>query len=260
MTGPLDGRTALVTGGGTGIGAATALALAGAGTQVTVAGRRPDPLSAIAESSAAITAAVIDVTDENTVTALFADHGPFDIVVANAGAVESGPAARTTTAQWDRMLAVNLTGTFLTFQAALNQAALNQPSAEGQSTGQWGRLIAIASTAGLVGYPYVAAYCAAKHGTVGLVRALAQEFAGTGRTVNAICPGYTDTPLVDRSVQRISDTTGRSPEDALGGLLKSNPSGRLVRPEEVAASVLWLCSPGSDMVNGQAIAVDGGET
>lgn len=248
-TGTLDGRTVLVTGGGTGIGAAIARTFAGAGAVVTVAGRRPDPLADVAEGTDAITAATLDVTDEHAVTTLFADRGPFDIVVANAGAVESAPATRTSLDRWDRLIDVNLTGTFLTLREALRQP----------STG-WGRLLAIASTAGLVGYPYVAAYCAAKHGTVGLVRALAKEVAGSGVTVNAICPGYTDTPLVERSLDRITEATGRSTDDALAGLLQGNPTGRLVRPEEVAATALWLCGPGSDMVTGQAIAVDGGET
>ena len=247
--GHLEGRTALVTGGGTGIGAAIARALADAGARVTIAGRRPDPLADVADAHDAITAAPLDVTDEAAVTTLFADRGPFDIVVANAGAVASAPATRTSLDQWHQLLDVNLTGTFLTLREALRQPV----------TG-WGRLLAVASTAGLVGYPYVAAYCAAKHGTVGLVRALAKEVAGSGRTVNAICPGYTDTPLVERSVTRITEATGRSADDALAGLLTGNPTGRLVQPDEVAATALWLCGPGSDMVTGQAIAVDGGET
>ena len=247
--GHLEGRTALVTGGGTGIGAAIARALADAGARVTIAGRRPDPLADVADAHDAITAAPLDVTDEAAVTTLFADRGPFDIVVANAGAVASAPATRTSLDQWHQLLDVNLTGTFLTLREALRQPA----------TG-WGRLLAVASTAGLVGYPYVAAYCAAKHGTVGLVRALAKEVAESGRTVNAICPGYTDTPLVERSVTRITEATGRSADDALAGLLTGNPTGRLVQPDEVAATALWLCGPGSDMVTGQAIAVDGGET
>ena len=189
-----------------------------------------------------------DVTDEAGVKALFAQAGPCDIVIANAGAADSAPFGRTTLEQWNAMLAVNLTGTFLTFREGLAQ----MPG--------WGRLIAIASTAGLKGYGCVAPYAAAKHGVVGLVRSLAQEVARKPLTVNAICPGFLDTDMTDRSVATIVAKTGMSESEARETLARTNPQGRLIRPAEVTAAALWLCAPGSEGVNGQAIAISGGET
>ncbi len=246
----LRGRHALVTGGGTGVGAAIALALAGAGATVTICGRRAEPLAATAARSANVRAQVADITDEAQVRALFEAAGPTDIVVANAGAAESAPLASTGVDLWQRMLAVNLTGSFLTLQAGLRQL-------QGRD---WGRLIPVASSAGLKGYRYVAAYCAAKHGVIGLMRALALETAGSGVTVNALCPGFTETPLLDASVATIVRKTGKSQAEARAALAASSPLGRFVRPEEVAAAALWLCGPGSDAVTGQAIGVNGGET
>ena len=212
-----------------------------------ICGRRAAPLDAVAERTGA-RALTADVTDEDSVRALFAQAGPCDIVIANAGAADSAPFGRTTLDQWNAILAVNLTGTFLTFREGLAQ----MPG--------WGRLIAVASTAGLKGYGYVAPYAAAKHGVVGLVRSLAQEVAGKPLTVNALCPGFLDTDMTDRSVATIVAKTGKTPEEARAALAASNPQKRLIQPAEVTAAALWLCAPGSEGINGQAIAIAGGET
>lgn len=249
MPDSLTGRTVLVTGGGTGAGADLARGFAAAGAHVVVAGRRREPLDAVAESAANIRAIVCDVTDEVAVERLFADAGPVHVVVANAGAAESAPLTRTTMELWQQMLAVNLTGAFLTFREGLRQ----------MKGSPWGRLIVVASTAGLKGYPYVAAYSAAKHGAVGLTRSVALEVAGSGITANALCPGYLDTGMTERTIANIVAKTGTSAEEALAALTGGNPQGRLVQPAEVTAAALWLCGPGSDSINGQAIAIAGGE-
>ena len=247
------GRKALVTGGGSGVGAAIAFALAESGVPVVVAGRRLDQLEMVAATHPLITVAQADVTDQTSVEQLFktitTDGQAPDIIIANAGMADSAPAARTSASLWMDTLNVNLTGVFLTFRAALN--AMNRKSP--------GRLIAISSTAGLKGYPYVAAYCAAKHGVVGLVRAMALEVAKTQITVNAICPGFTETPMLGRSIEKIISSTGMSVEDARKALVGNNPQGRFIQPEEIAANVLWLCQPGAASINGQALAVSGGE-
>lgn len=243
----LDGRRALITGGGTGVGADLARGFAGAGAEVVIAGRRGGPLDEVAKSAPGIRAVVADVTEEGSVAAMFAAAGPCDIVIANAGAADSGVMAKTTLAQWNAMIAVNMTGVFLTLRDGLNQ----MPG--------WGRLIAVASTAGLKGYAKVAPYAAAKHGVVGMVRSMALEIARRELTVNALCPGFLDTPMTDQSVEVIVQKTGRSPADARAALEGVNPQGRLIRPAEVTAAALWLCGPGSDGVNGQAIAISGGE-
>lgn len=242
----LSGRRALITGGGSGAGAALARGFAAAGAEVIVAGRRREPLEAVAGPIGA-RAVTADVTDEAGVAAMFAAAGPVDIVIANAGAAESAPFARTTMAEWNAMLAVNLTGVFLTFRDGLRQ----MPG--------WGRLICVASTAGLKGYAYVAPYAAAKHGAVGLVRSLAQEVARKDITVNALCPGFLDTEMTERSIANIVEKTGRDREAALAALVAGNPQRRLVRPDEVTAAALWLCAPGAEGINGQAIAIAGGE-
>jgi NAD(P)-dependent dehydrogenase (short-subunit alcohol dehydrogenase family) len=250
----LAGRHALVTGGGTGIGAAIASALAKAGAAVTICGRRREPLDGVAAGNPGIGAVVADVTDEAAMTKLHeqaeADRRPIDIVVANAGMVESAPAHKTSLDLWTRTLTVNLTGAFLTVRPAL---------AHMQTRG-WGRVIFIASTAGLKGYPYVAPYVAAKHGIVGLTRALALETAAAGITVNAVCPGYSETPILMGSVRRIAEATGHSEADARAALVAANPQGRFIHPSEVADAVLWLCGDAAAPITGQAISVSGGET
>jgi len=249
----LSGRHALVTGGGTGVGASIALALAHAGARVTIAGRRKEPLERTASQHAHMRWVTGDVSDVQSVIAMFAEasaaHGPADIVVANAGAAMSKPFLKMDASDLRLMLDVNLAGVFHVWQAAL------KPMLDAG----WGRLIAIASTAGLKGYAYVSGYCAAKHGVIGLTRALALETAKTSVTVNAVCPGYAQTPMLEQAVDNIMRKTGRSRTEAEAALKASNPQGRFVQPEEVAQAVLWLCSAGAASVTGQAISVSGGE-
>jgi len=252
----LEGKHALVTGGARGIGAACARALLLHGARVTIAGRDAQALAhAVEEMSTLgdIEAQLIDVTDEASVRAGFAAAaaraGRIDILVNNAGQAAPAPFLKTDAAHWQRMLDVNLSGTFHCTQAAL----------PGMLEAQWGRIVNVASTAGLVGYRYVAAYVAAKHGVVGLTRALALEVAAKGVTVNAVCPGYTETEMVRAAVANIMAKTGRSEEQARAELAAGNPQQRLVQPEEVADAVAWLCQPNAAAMNGQAIAVAGGE-
>ncbi len=245
----LNGKTVLITGGGTGLGAEMARRFAGTGATVWIAGRSSRTLAAVAEGHDNIRAVETDVTDETAVGAMFDFTGPADIVIANAGASLSAPLRRTTTEQWAAMLDVNLTGTFLTFRAALRRL-------DGRD---WGRLIAVASSAGLKGYPYVSAYCAAKHGVIGLTRALALECARTGITVNALCPGFLDTDMTARSIANIVEKTGMSARDARANLEGMSPQNRLFGPGEVTAAALWLCGEGSQGVTGQAISISGGE-
>lgn len=243
----LIGKKVLITGGGTGVGADLARGFAGAGAEVIVTGRRAAPLEALAAANPAIRAVIGDVTDEDSVKAMFAAAGPCDVVIANAGAAESAPLARTTLDQWNAMIAVNLTGVFLTLREGLQQL-------EG-----WGRLISVASTAGLKGYAYVAPYAAAKHGVIGLTRSLALEVAKKPVTVNALCPGFLDTEMTDRSITNIMEKTGKDRNAALAALTANSPQSRLIQPAEVTAAALWLCGPGSEGINGQAIAIAGGE-
>jgi NAD(P)-dependent dehydrogenase (short-subunit alcohol dehydrogenase family) len=248
----LAGRHALVTGGGRGIGRAIAAALKAQGAQVGIIGRDAAVLQEAVDAGAADSFAPCDVRDEAAVaavTAKLAEDRPFDIAVANAGAVETGPFMRSDAARFRRMSEINLIGTVNIFHAVL-PAMLERGH---------GRLIAIASTAGHRGYAYVSAYAAAKHAVIGFVRSLALETARSGVTVNAVCPGYADTEMVAAGLDTITAKTGVSREQALAELTKANPQGRLIAPEEVAASVLHLCGPGSAAVTGQSLLINGGE-
>ncbi len=249
----LENAHVLITGGGTGIGAAIAARLGAQGARVTVAGRRLEPLEKVAESLPNGRAVVLDVTDEASVeegiSAARGRFGAVDILVNNAGATASAPFARTKPEMWRAMIEVNLTGTFL-----VSRAVLPRMVEQG-----WGRIVNVASTAGLAGYPYIAAYSAAKHGVVGMTRSLALEIARTGVTVNAVCPGYTETDLLSESIANIVEKTGLGEEEAWASLLRANPQGRFVAPEEVAEAVAWLIGPNSEAVTGQAVSISGGE-
>lgn len=253
----LKGHHALVTGAGSGIGAAIAMTLAQAGAHVSLAGRRRAPLEATAKLCPAGVAHILDgfdVTDANAVARGLekarAAFGQLSILVNNAGEAPSAAFEKTGADLWARVLAVDLTGVYTVTHAAIGDI---------RAQGARGRIISIASTAGLKGYGYVSAYCAAKHGVVGLTRALALEYAKIGVTVNAVCPGFTETPLIAEAIQTIMQKTGRSEAEARAELARSNPQGRLIQPQEVANTVLWLTSPAASSITGQAIAVAGGE-
>jgi 3-hydroxybutyrate dehydrogenase len=249
----LKGRHALVTGGGRGIGRAIAASLVKAGATVTIVGRNPATLEQAIMQGDAHAAAVADVSDSQRVQAAVQEsvsrYGPIDLMIANAGGASSAPFMKSGPEIFRKMLDVNLLGV-----TNVAQAVLSSMTERG-----FGRIVAVASTAGLKGYPYVSAYCAAKHAVIGFVRALALETARTGVTVNAVCPGFTDTDLVAESLDKIMSKTGRTREEALGELVKHNPQGRLIDPSEVASAVLWLCSEEARSVTGQAIVVAGGE-
>jgi NAD(P)-dependent dehydrogenase (short-subunit alcohol dehydrogenase family) len=243
---------ALVTGGGRGIGRAIAAQLAAAGATVTVLGRQRAVLDEAVAAGEAHFAEVADVADQAAIGATItkaAARQPVDILVANAGIAESAPFAKSNAALFKRMMDVNFMGVVYSIQAAL-PSMMDRP---------YGRIVAVASTAGLKGYAYVSAYSAAKHAVIGLVRSLALELANTPITVNAVCPGFTDTDLFAGSIDNIIKKTGRSREQAVAELAKHNPQGRLITPKEVADSVLWLCGEGASAITGQAIAVAGGE-
>ena len=248
----LSGRRAIVTGASRGIGAAIAMRLAEAGAQTVLIGR---DAKALAEQSARIPSsesAICDVTDaaqvEQTFSTLLA-RAPVDILVNNAGAAESAPFTKTSDAMLERMLSVNLASAF-----RCSRAVLPPMLARGH-----GRIVNVSSIAGLRGYPYVTAYVAAKHALVGFTRALAMEVVRKGITVNAVCPGYTDTDLVRGAASAISAKTGRSDDEVVQEMIRTNPQGRLIRPEEVAETVAWLCGPETDSITGLAIAIAGGE-
>ena len=248
-----NGRHALITGGGTGIGAATARMLAGEGAKVTLLGRRREALEAVATEFGG-TAISCDITDrdalENAIKDARAANGPLDFVVLNAGIADSAPFGRTSRESFDRIIATNLTAVFDGAQLALPDLLQGEDK----------RLVIIASVAGLKGAPYAAPYAASKHGAVGLTRSLALEFVKTGLTVNAVCPSFVDTPMVDESAERIQRATGRSGDDARGALAAMNASGRFVTSEEVAAAITFLCRPDSRSITGTCLTIDGGTT
>lgn len=237
-------RRVLVTGGGSGIGREIARSFAAAGDAVTITGRRMAPLEQT-DSGRGITCRLADVSDEAQVEALF--DTPFDVVIANAGGGQAGKLRAITLTEWNQTLAVNLTGTFLLFRAAL------------KDMGAGGRLIAMGSSASLKGGASIAAYAAAKHGVLGLVRSVALEVAKRGITCNAICPGFVQTPLAEQAMAGLQARFGIDRDEAARRLVGDNPAARMIRPEEVAAAAMFLASPGASMVNGHALSVSGGE-
>lgn len=253
MSDGFQGRHALVTGGGSGIGAATARALAAEGAKLSLLGRRPEPLAALADETAA-TAMPCDVTDRGDMARAFAEardaNGPIDLLILNAGIGDSAPFQRTKREAWDRIIATNLTALFDGAQLALPDLL----------AGENKRLVIVASVAGLRGAAYAAPYVASKHGAVGLAKSLALEFAKTELTVNAVCPAFVDTPMVDESATRIHRATGRSEADARSALAAMNANGRLVTAEEVADSIVFLCRRSSRSITGACITIDGGTT
>lgn len=256
-TRPLDGRRALVTGGGRGAGAAIAEALAGAGAAVVVSARTAAEIDAVAarvrEAGGRAWAFRCDVADETGVAALAraveAEAGHVDILINNAGIALAAPLAKTSLADWQRVMTVNATGTFLCTRAWL----------PGMVARGWGRVVNIASVAGLSGDRYIAAYAASKHAVVGFTRAVAAEVAAKGVTVNAICPTYLETAMTEETLARITSTTGRSREDALAAIVARSPQQRLITPAEVAAAVLYLCGDDARGVTGESLVIDGGE-
>ncbi len=249
----LKGRHALVTGGGTGIGLVIARDLARAGANVTITGRRHDVLEQAARGTARLYHRTMDVCDEadvvDTVGVAVAAHGPIDICIANAGIAQGRALHKTDMAFWRTTMATNLDGAFLTIRECL-KSMHDRP---------WGRVIAVSSIAGLKGLKGASAYTASKHGMIGLIRALSADYAGSAITFNALCPGYVDTAIVAQNVTAIQARTGMDEEQALGLMVNANAHKRLIAPSEIAAAALWLCAPGSESVNGQAIEIAGGQ-
>jgi 3-hydroxybutyrate dehydrogenase len=251
MGNSLQGRHALITGGGTGIGAAAAEHLNAEGAMLSLLGRRMEPLKAVAEGVGG-TAIQCDVTDPDRVRAALdearAANGPIELLVVNAGIAESAPFHKMNREAWDRIIGTNLTAAFECTQAAIGDLLKSDN----------GRLVFVASVASLRGVPYAAHYAASKHGLLGLMRSLAAEYAKTNLTVNAVCPGYVDTPMTDQSVARVSEITGRSEGDARSAITNMNASGRLVDPQAIGNVIAMLCLPLSRDINGAAITLDGG--
>jgi 3-hydroxybutyrate dehydrogenase len=247
----LQGRHALITGGGTGIGASSATHLHAAGARISLLGRRVEPLQRTAEIVGG-KAVQCDVTDREQIRRAFdearAANGPIEMLIVNAGVAESAPFHKMTRDSWDRIIAVNLTGAFESAQAGLQDLMASEN----------GRLVFVASVASLRGVPYAAHYAASKHGLLGLMRSMAAEYAKSNMTVNAVCPGYVDTPMTDQSVARVSQITGRSEGDARSVITNMNASGRLVDPGGIATMILTLCLPQSRDINGAAVTIDGG--
>jgi 3-hydroxybutyrate dehydrogenase len=247
----LQGRHALVTGGGTGIGASAATHLHAAGAKLSLLGRRREPLE---KTAAIVSGAVVqcDVTNRAEIDRAFDEarvaNGPIEMLIVNAGIADSAPFAKMTRDSWDRIIATNLTAAFDCAQAALPDLLASEN----------GRLVFVASVASLRGVPYAAHYAASKHGLLGLMRSLAAEFAKSSMTVNAVCPGYVDTPMTDQSVARVAEKTGRAEDQSRGIIAAMNASGRLVDPDGIGTMILALCLPQSRDVNGAAITIDGG--
>ena len=247
----LQGRHALITGGGTGIGAAAAAHLDAAGAKLSLLGRRMEPLQQVAEQLSGY-AVACDVTQTDQIAKAFEEartiNGPIDLLIVNAGIAESAPFHKMTRDSWDKIIATNLTAAFDCAQAALPDLMKSDN----------GRLVFVASVASLRGVPYAAHYAASKHGLLGLMRSLAAEYAKTNLTVNAVCPGYVDTPMTDQSVARVSQITGRSEQESRGAITSMNASGRLVDPEAIGKMIATLCLPLSRDINGAAVTIDGG--
>jgi 3-hydroxybutyrate dehydrogenase len=252
----LTGRVAVVTGGGRGIGAAVARALAAAGARVVVSARSTGQVEGVARDLVAAgheaRAITCDVTDAESVERLLgaaeSELGPADILVNNAGVASSAPLRSLDLEEWNRLMSVNATGTFLCTRAFL----------PGMIAAGWGRVVNVASVAGRAGAAYISAYAASKHAVIGFTRSVAAEVAARGVTINAICPGYVETPMTDESIERIVARTGQPADDVRGRIVAMNPQGRLIEPDEVAFLAVTLCDPRARGINGQAIGVDGG--